>query len=197
MTTKYLKQASGQITEVATVSTSAGAGDADKVPSLNAGGILDPTIVNGTVTSAGAGDSGKVVQLDAGGKIDTTALPTGVGAETKIITASEALSAGDWINVHNSTGAKARKADASNGRKAHGFVLAGVSNGNPATVYFEGTNNQQSSRTPGATQYLSGSTPGASTETAPSTSTYIVQEIGVAESATEVSFEPQPTITLV
>lgn len=192
---KYLKNNAGVITEEAAVNSSAGAGDEGKIPALNASGVLASSIVNSVTTSAGAGDSGKVVALDGAGKIDSTMMPTGVGADTQTITASEALSAGDLVNVHNSTGAKVRKADATTaGKEAHGFVLAGVSNGASATVYFEGTITGLSGLTPGV-QYLS-TTAGASTATAPSGSGNAVQRVGVATSATTLNFESQPPIIL-
>lgn len=196
MVTKYLKQVAGALTEASTVSTSAGAGDADKIPSLNASGILDRTILNAILTSAGAGSSGALPALDSTGRLDSTFMPVGVTVEALSVTASEAIAAGDFVNLHNSSGLKARRADASNGRPAHAFALAGISNGGTGTVYLEGVNTQLSGRTPGATLYLSGSTPGAVTETAPSTSGYIVQQLGVATSATSSSFEPQLPITL-
>jgi hypothetical protein len=196
MTTTYLKQASGSLTEARTVSTSAGAGDADKIPSLTAAGILDPTIVNAVNASAGSGDVDKIPRLDSSGRLDTTFMPVGIGADTKTVTTSEAIAAGDYINLHNSTGLKARRADASNGRVANGFCIAGAGSGASITVYFEGANTQVSGRTPGALQFLSGTTPGGVTETAPSTAGYIVQQLGVATASTEVNFEPQPPITL-
>lgn len=167
---------------------------ADKYIS-NVLGVL--TEKEATVTSAGAGDAGKIPALGAAGRLDNSVMPTGIGADTKIITTSEALAAGDLVNIHNSSGEKARKADASGGvaKKAHGFVLAAVASGASATVYFEGTITGLSSLTPGATQFL-GATAGVRTETAPTTATHIVQEVGVAVSATELSFEPQRPIVL-
>ena len=51
-TTKLLKNASGSLTEETTLTTSAGTADANKVPALNAQGVLDDTITNASVTSA-------------------------------------------------------------------------------------------------------------------------------------------------
>lgn len=217
---KFLKQVSGVLTEESTIATSAGAGDAAKVPQLNGSGVLDLTITNGKNTSAGVGDAGKLAALNASGILDDTitnasatsaanklvkmdgtgriamgVLPVGVGADTKDIQASENLAAGDFVNVHNSGGARVRKADAATNKPAKGFVLAAVTSGNMAAVYFEGTNNQVSGKTPGAVQFLS-ATPGTSTETAPTTATHLVQDLGVAVSATEINFEPQRPITL-
>jgi hypothetical protein len=197
MTTTYLKQVGGAYTEAKTVSTSAGAGDADKVPSLGAAGILDKTIVNAKTSSAGAGDSGVLPALDATGRLDPSFLPVGVTPEVISCTASEALSAGNYVSLYSNAGTlNCRKADASNGRPADGFVLASVSNGGTASVYVEGINTQLTSRTIGATQYLSDVTPGAAIETAPSTSGHIIQVLGRAYGATAATFEPGQPITL-
>ena len=137
-----------------------------------------------------------IPQLDANGKIPQTMMPSGVGADTATITASEALAAGDFVNIWNSTGAKARKADASvAGKEAHGYVLSAVSNGASATVYFEGTNTQVTGATPGVV-FLSAATAGLSTSTAPSATGNVVQRIGFATSATSINFQSNPPITL-
>lgn len=194
-TKKYLKNNAGVITEEASVDSSAGAGDAGKIVALNTSGVLDSTIVNSVTTSAGAGDSGKLLALDGSGKMDSSFLPTGVGADTAAITASEALSAGDLVNVHYSTGQKVRKADATtSGKDAHGFVLASVSNGASATVYFEGSNTALSSLT-GSVYYLS-TTAGAITTTAPSGSGNVVQRVGFATAATTLNFQSGVPIVL-
>ena len=223
---KLLKQVSGQLTEESTVTTSSGAGSANRVPELNASGVLDATIINAKNTSAGAGDAGKVAQLnangvldstivnskassagagdagklvalDSGGRIDSTMMPTGIGADTASITASEALAAGDYVNVWNDAGtAKVRKADASAaGKEANGFVLSAVSANAQATVYFEGTNTQNTGLTAGRV-YLSATTAGKATNVVPSTANQVVQLVGFATSATAVNFQYNPSITL-
>lgn len=221
-TTKILKQVSGQLSEETTLTTSAGAGDANKIPALNASGVLDSSIINSKTTSAGAGDSGKIpalnasgilddtivnatvtssasklVKLDGSGKLDITVMPTGIGADTASILASEALAAGDLVNIYNNAGtANIRKADASaSGKEAHGFVLSAVSSGANGTVYFEGTNTQVTGLTPGV-QFLSASTPGKSTTTAPSSSGNVVQIVGIATSATALNFQMELPIVL-
>lgn len=187
-TKKFFKNNAGVTTEEAALLTSAGAADANRIPALNASGVLDATIVNSTVTSAGAADSGKPVALDAGGHLDLTVLPSGVGPDTAIIVASETLAAGDWVNVWNDAGAfKVRKADATTaGKEAHGFVLAGAAAAGNATVYFVGTNTGVTGQTPGAV-YL-GTTAGQGQAAAPSASGNVVQNLGVAISATAVNF---------
>jgi hypothetical protein len=154
------------------------------------------TEVVALVTSAGAGDAGKIVSLDGTGKLDTSVMPVGIGADTKIITTSEALAAGDWVNIHSSSGAKARKADATTaGKEAMGFVLAAFGSAAAATVYFEGTNTMVSGMTPG--KVFLHTTAGLGTPTAPSTAGNIVQPIGFAVSATEVNFHAGDPVTLV
>ena len=153
------------------------------------------TEVAATVTSAGAGSDGDLVALDSSGRLDNSVMPVGIGADTKTIAASEALAAGDWVNVWNSTGAKVRKADATTaGKEAHGFVLAAVSSGANALVYFEGTNTQVSGQTPGPV-YLQ-TTAGTGGATIPSASGNVVQNLGVALSATEVNFERGTPVVL-
>lgn len=192
---KFIKNLAGALTEEAALLTSAGAADADKLPALNASGYLDATIVNSKTTSAGAGDTGKVVALDASGRIDSSMMPVGVGADTVILTTSEALAAGDLVNVWSSTGAKVRKADATTaGKEAHGFVLAAFGNATSATVYFEGSNTAVTGLTPGPV-FLS-ITAGLATSTAPSASGNIVQRVGFATSATSINMQSQPPVTL-
>lgn len=146
------------------------------------------TEVLGIQASAGAANAGDIVALDDSGRIDNSMMPVGIGADTAVIAASEALAAGDWVNVWNSTGAKVRKADATtSGKEAHGFVLAAVTSGANATVYFEGTNTQVTAQTPGPVfLQITAGTGGA---TAPSASGNVVQRLGVAVSTTAVNFE--------
>lgn len=195
-TTKFIKNVNGQLSEEAAVTTSAGAADAQKVPALGATGVLDPSLLNATATSAGASSAGAVVQLDSTGRVSSTMMPTGIGADTASLVASEALAAGDFVSIWNDAGtAKVRKADATTaGKEAHGFVLAAVSAGASAEVYFEGTNTQCSGLTPGA-QFLS-TTAGRCASTAPTGSGNVVQRIGFALSATEVNFQSQIPVVL-
>lgn len=168
MADKYIKQNSGQLTEV-----------------------------EGTVTSAGAGDAGKIVALDSSGKLDNSLMPSGIGVDTEVMATSENLSAGDLVNIWDDSGTrKARKADASNGRRAHGFVLSSSTSPNNATVYMSGDITGLSSLTPGTAYYVSAATAGASTATSPTGTGNFTQEIGISVSATAISFKPQQPITL-
>lgn len=167
---------------------------ADKYIRQNAGQLAE---VEGTVTSAGAGDAGKIVALDSSGRLDNSMMPSGIGSDTEVMASSENLAAGDLVNIWNDSGTrKARKADASNGRRAHGFVLSGTSSPANATVYLSGDITGLTSLTPGTAMYLSGTTAGGATATSPSTAGQISQEIGIAVSTTAIGFQPQQPITL-
>lgn len=161
----------------------------------NVAGLL--TEVRAIVASAGAADADKIVALDGTGRLDVSFMPTGIGADTATLTASEALAAGDFVNVWANAGAfNVRKADAStSGKEAHGFVLSAVSASAAATVYFEGSNTAVTGMTPGNV-FLSAATAGKAVATAPSGTGQIVQRLGVATGATVINVEPHLPIAL-
>lgn len=160
----------------------------------NSAGVL--TEVAAVQSSAGASDANKIVALDSNGQLAVSMMPTGIAADTASVVTSEALSAGNLVNIYNVTGtATARKADATiAGKEAHGFVLAAVTSGGTASIYFEGNNNQVSGLTPGK-QYLA-TTAGGSTVTAPSAAGNVVQSVGFATSATSMNFQSGTPVTL-
>lgn len=164
---------------------------------INSGGQL--TENRAIQTTAGGADAGKIIAANSSGVLDTTFLPPGTGPDTQVIQASEALSAGDLVNVHDGGSGvfRVRKADASTtGKQADGFVLAAVSSGANATVYLESTNNQVTGLTPGE-RWLSDTTPGGTTATAPTGAGKISQKVGIATSATTLNFEKGPVIQMV
>lgn len=150
-------------------------------------------------SSAGAADAGKVPALDAAGRLDNSMMPVGIGTDSKQVLASEALSAGDFVNIYNNAGtANARKADATTtGKECVGFVLSAVSSGATATVLLEGTNTARTGLTPGG-EYVLATTAGSVVlaASAPSTAGNVYQKVGIALSATELSFEPSETIEI-
>lgn len=186
--TKYLKLSGGAFAEEATVvgATTSGA-NAGLVPELNASGILNPALLNAALNGAN-----RILMLDGAGKADPSIMPNGFGVDANIVTATEALSAGDFVNVHSGG---VRKADASNNRPAHGFVTAAVASAGAATVVAEGTNTGLAGLTLGPV-YLSATTPGAATSTPPSGAGKIVQPLGVAVSTTAVNFQQGPVTLL-
>ena len=142
--------------------------------------------------STGASDAGKIIALDSAGLIPVSMLPSDVGLAVYEIPASETLAAGDFVNIWNDGGTpRVRRADASNGAgfQAHGYVNAGVTSGETASVLTDFKNTGQTGMTPGAAQFLSATNPGRSTETAPTTATHIAQYLGVAVNATLIDVE--------
>ena len=153
------------------------------------------TEIEAIISSAGAGDAGKVPALDASGRLDSSFMPVGIGADTKVVTTSENLAAGDFVNLYDNAGTlTARKADASSasaGKRAHGFVLAASTSGNDAEVYFEGPNTQLSGLTAGTMYALSHSSPGGVVALGSATTTagHILQELGIATDTGEINVE--------
>jgi len=164
-----------------------------KFLALIAGGMKE---VVGLVTSAGNADAEKIIQTGPNGRLDNSVMPTGIGADTEQMPASEALAAGDLVHVWPNAGvSNARKADASaTGKRARGFVLSAVASGATATVFFEGRNDQLAGLTPASDLYLSPTTPGRATAVVPTVAGQVVQPVGAAINATTMNFEPAEPI---
>lgn len=146
----------------------------------------------GTVTSAGAGNDGDIVSLDSTGRLDVSLMPTGIAPDVESCVASETIASGALVNYFDSGAGvmKVRNADASlTTKRAVGFVLVGGAAASTLSVYFLGRNTAVSALTPGARYFLSDSTPGGYTTTAPTGSGKIVQSVGVAISATDINIE--------
>lgn len=163
---------------------------ADKIVTI-ASGI--PTVYT-PATTGGGGDANKVPALDANGQLTSAMMPTGIGASTETFVASEALAAGDYVNIWDNAGTlNVRKADASSAsaaKRADGFVLASFSSSATATVYRDGFNNQLSGLTVGDL-YLSTTVPGGVQNTVPTTTGHLVQYIGKATSTTKAEYDGQ------
>ena len=144
-------------------------------------------------TSAGAADAGKGIGLNGAGKIDETLLPSGIGADAATLTAGENLAAGDFVYV-TGTGT-VMKADATALAKAAvGYVNAAVTSGQPATVFFDDTNSNQTGLTAGTKYFLSDTVPGKVSATPPTTAGRIVQYLGIATSTTDIHVSIQQPI---
>ena len=139
-------------------------------------------------SSTGAPDANQLVQTGADGKLDETLLPSSV-FDSISLPAGEALTAGDYVII-DASGEVVRASAASGGNAAVGYVKDSVTTGASVTVYFEGTNDALSGLTPGASYFLSDTTPGGITTTIPTDTGEIVQKIGLAISATSLTFEP-------
>lgn len=154
-----------------------------------AGQALSAPVLDAGAVGVFCGDGSNIRTVVAGG--------SGGGGIVVAIQASENLAAGAIVNVWNSGGARIRNANATDGTKpAHGFVLAAVTSGNVGIFYGTGQiDNQRSGMTPGTTYFLD-TTNGNINAVAPSASGNFVQALGVALSATQLAFAPQPGILL-
>jgi hypothetical protein len=138
----------------------------------------------------------------------STTLPTGIfdvtipggggGGDTISAEASEGIAAGQFVAVFDDSGTpKCRVANASLGQgyQADGFCEDAFASGATATIFLPGSVNAA-----GGTGLTAGDVwlgnDGYATSTPPTTAGYILQQIGVAESATSVAFEPQPDILI-
>jgi hypothetical protein len=186
----------GVYTEVPAITTSGGAADAQKIPALNAQGVLDATIVNSVVASAGSADAGKLPALSASGHLDPSVLPTGVGPEVTSFVASETITAGAWVNVWNNNNVfNVRNADGSvAGKDVTGFVLSGGAAGATLNVYTEGINTAVVGMVAGPV-YLQKS-PGVGGPLPIRGVGAVHQRIGTALSATAVAMRVAPPCTL-
>jgi hypothetical protein len=149
-------------------------------------------IIDTIGSSAGAGSAGSIPHLDSSGKLDSSFLPS-TELDSTSCAASENLSAGDQVNLWSDSGTlKARKADAANGRPAHGYVLASVLANATALVYHDGTLTGLSGLTVGADYYLSATTPGGLVAVASvrTNTGDMVQFIGTAKSASALLWQP-------
>lgn len=140
--------------------------------------IVQGTGITLSSTGADSGTGDVTINADAG------------GAPAIVLDAVEGLAAGDLVNIFNDAGTpKVRLADASTEKQADGFVTEAVTADDPATVHSSGVNDQLTGLTGGVEQYLSATTPGGVTATAPTGSGNLVQRVGKAISATELDFK--------
>lgn len=190
---KWLKRlAGGQLSEEAAIQSGTGA---DRIVATGADGVIAASLLNAKNTTAGAGDANKIPQLGADGRLDESFMPVGIAAETATATASEAISAGNLVNLYNNAGVlTARKADAATNKPAHGYAKAAIASAATGVVHFEGKISGLTGLTPGDV-YLGAA--GAVTATAPTATGSCSQLVGTATSATEVNFNPDTAILLV
>lgn len=146
-------------------------------------------------TSAGAADAGKLIALDASGQIDPSLVPS---LEVKSVESFEDLDSGDFVNLFLDGGViKARKADNSNGRPAHGFIKDTTVAPAVVNVFESDFNTNLSGLTTGDRVYLgtTGDIIQAPLDENVDTGK-IHQYLGIATSATEMLVEIQDCIEL-
>ncbi len=154
--------------------------------------------IQAVVTSAGVANDGDIVALDAAGRLDPSVMPVGVGPDVTNLPSFENLTSGDYVNIFDDSGTvKARKADNSNGRAAHGYIKDTVVAPAAVNVFYEGANANLAGLTKGARIYL-GVTGGIiEAPLVPITDAgKIHQFLGVAISPTEVNTDIDDCIQL-
>lgn len=109
-----------------------------------------------------------------------------------VLPASEAIAAGDLLNVYVNAGVMtARKADGSDPAKfCNAFTLTGIANGSSGPVQFAGFNDRATVSSGASEVWLSDVTPGTFTNTAPTTSGHLLQTVGTAVLGLGLAFAP-------
>ena len=149
----------------------------------------------GLAVSTGAPDASKIIMTSSNGRLDSTLMPIGIGPSTQAMPTSEALAAGDFVNIFDAAGIpNCRKADSTNNRPASGFVTSAVASAASATVFLSGPNTSRTGLVSGSLYFLS--TAGNVSLTAPSAVGSLIQEIGVAASSTSISFDYDAPTTI-
>ena len=128
----------------------------------------------------------------------TTDALTAIAGSAITLTASEPIDAGNFVNIYDSgSGPRIRQADASNpSRFANGFVQTAFATSDSGLVYFFGINTFPLLNATAGQVWLSSSTPGWYTYTAPTASGSIVQPLGPIINTVGLIFFPQPWVLL-
>lgn len=169
----------------------------DKLLRRNAGRTEQYTPVQ---QSTGMADAGKVPALNSEGKIDPSMYDAGADSTMPVVT-SEALGAGKFVNLWSDAGTlKARLADNSNNRPAHGFVKVAVGTAAEATVFpLDAINTALTGLTVGSVYFL-GTAGGVITPALDATlvgnAGFIDQKLGIATSVTELDTDDYDFVVL-
>lgn len=130
----------------------------------------------------------------------TLAQATGRGPTkptTYVLPASENISTGDLINAYVDAGVMTvRLADGSDPAKfCNGFARSGIASGSRGPVLFAGFNDKVTVSTGASEVWLSDVTPGAFTDTPPTTVGHLLQTVGTAVLGLGLAFD-QGTYTI-
>ena len=136
--------------------------------------LVSAVDVGGTTAQAGL-----IPALGAQGKLDISMIPTdSLMTNTTTVVAAEDLVANDYVNFFDDAGVgKARKADATQNRPAHGYVAKAAVLGDNVVAYISGMN-KGVGLTVGVRYFLG--TTGTPTATPDENTGSILQFLGVA-----------------
>lgn len=156
-----------------------------------ANGEHEETIATQT---GGSGNENKIPSLDAAGRLDETMMPLGFGDDANSFICSGDINAGDQVNTFWDAGASAmrvRKADATTrGMEATGFVKESKLDGEAIKVFHEGTNDALTGLTPGKKVFLSTTAGGIIYDPTTLAAGNVLQCVGYTISDTQITFEP-------
>lgn len=144
--------------------------------------------------TGGAGDANKIPALDSSGRLPLGMMPTGVGPDVAVLTASEAIAANAFVNVNRTTGAVRNASAGGIGTRADGYVLASVTSGQPAQVFFDDNNSGFTNLPLG--DYWLDTVAGKATQTPPTGAGVVSQRLGVGVSATTIHVNIQEPVVL-
>lgn len=150
--------------------------------------------VSAITTSSGAGDANKIVETGADGKIDPSLIPgseviTIVAGEN--LSAGDLVNLYDDAGVGK---VRKADASSGISKSAIGYVLSSATSGASVAVYFEGVISGLTGLTAGENYFLSATNPGKVTATAPTATGHICQFIGKARSSSILVFEADTPI---
>ena len=150
------------------------------------------------VLEGGESNARKVPSLGHTGLLDDSMLSQGVrlGNSEIVVEGEEALTAGDFVHISLLDFPRflVVKADASNDREAHGFVLQDSNENTITTAYLSGVNDQLPASFSNYA-YLS-TTAGGRTSIPPSGPSDLIQTLGRPLSTTSLFFDPSEPIKL-
>ena len=145
----------------------------------------------GNATILEVDDAAQVVSISKSTNVTGSLRVTeAVGARRTFLTASEALTAGDFVNV--AVGGVRRATNNDTNKQAHGFVAQGASTGNAVTVFYSGLNTGVTGLAAGSRYFLG--TAGGETTTPPTAVGQLSQEVGVAVASTAILVNFGPAI---
>ena len=133
------------------------------------------------VQAGGSSNANKIAALDSAGKIANTMLPDGIGQDTIVVQASEALSAGQFVNIWKSgSDTRVRRASATSAiTRADGFIKEDVASGSDATIFISGINTDVGGSINEGDKVFLGTNPGEGRSIPPTSANNIAQYLGV------------------
>jgi hypothetical protein len=181
--------------------------DIRKSETLRGAGARGPTGPTGPAGSSGSGTTGPTGSTGSSGPTGATGAtgPGGSGDNTMIKTAGANIAAGEPCQIGVTSATPAQAITATNNATVAGLAIAAAATSSPVTLQFSGpltlTTAEWDARTGGSGglsagfwYYLSASTLGGLTTTAPSAGGEFVTPVGFAQDATTMIINPSAPV---